>query len=212
MRFGDYAPAGSQANLDIEDGEHQAIVSGAELVMDGSKPKMIDNDKYQSDVTFLIDRDHSVRRRFTISYYPSAPWVEFLSATMGIAATDEDALRDVTDQELKGQRCRVVVKSVTKAVQGGTMKTYKNVDSVLPPRKGAAPAPGQRPTERLHELAQQATTRPQRPARPVEPEPEPEPEDELPTECVSCGATLYEGDIDKCADCVEALRSQEVPF
>jgi hypothetical protein len=150
--FGNYSSEGAAS--DIEEGEHPALISRAELVVDEhGEPAILKpmpgykgGPKHQCDVTFAINGSEAetVRRRYSISYGQNnqtgawAGWAELIAAAVGIPCGAKNQ-RQVTDEDLLGQWCRVVLKNEDKSG-----KTYLNVKTVLGPKKArpqAAPAP-----------------------------------------------------------------------
>ena len=132
-----------ESGLDLDEGEHAALISKAVLPRDDEGAFIESYGKTVCDVSFAIDGDESqtVRRRYSISFGQNtqsgawAAFAELLAAACGVPCGAKNQ-RQLGTEDLEGQNVRVVLKRVEK-----NGKSYLNVVNVLAPRKGARSAP-----------------------------------------------------------------------
>ena len=139
--FGNHARVESE--LDLEEGEHAALISKAVLPRDDEGEFIQSYGKDVCDVSFAINGDESqtVRRRYAVTFGQNtttgtwAAFAELLAAACGVPCGAKNQ-RQLGTQDLEGQNVRVVLKKVEK-----NGREYLNVINVLAPRKGAKPTP-----------------------------------------------------------------------
>lgn len=133
--FGEYAV--EDQGLDLEEGEHRALITHVEMPKDEQGNPLESFGKNVVDITFAIEGNEkeTARRRYSISFGQNnttgawAAFAELLAAATGIVCGDKNQ-RKLGIHDLEGQWCRVVLKRVEK-----NGKTYLNVVEVLSPKK-----------------------------------------------------------------------------
>lgn len=135
--FGDFAV--EDTTPDIDEGEHPAQITKAEVVYDPkTNAPLVSYDKHCVDVTFKLQTGDEMRRRYGISFGQNntngawAAFAQLIAAAAGIPCGASNQ-RKVTPADLEGQPVRVVVKWQEK-----NGRQYLNVTDVLPPKRGSA--------------------------------------------------------------------------
>lgn len=137
--FGTYDK--SSGGVDMDPGMYDAIIESASLVYENGVPKESQNGKNLVKVAVRIDRETVLNRTMSISFGQNkangqwAVFAKFIEAATGIKCGDKTQ-RNVTEDELRGKRVRIVVEQNDNG--------YMDITSFMPPGKSSArpqPAP-----------------------------------------------------------------------